>query len=793
MKKRILSIALTIAMLLCMMPLAVSAAEAPTKLDLTFEKALSTKTRVSDANSLFVSNIVESNDSHVNVYTSTIYTCLFVKNGESFEKPNSDDYLDTSLNYYLSLELYTNSGYSFDLDAVKSGDFTGFTLTVNGTIVPLNNYGTTHYVTYAWSETNITLLVPLSYFAEIEEIAWVQDLTVSHEEKSVQKGSSFTFTADVVAYGGASTAVTWAFREGSVPQSAETTIVDGVLTVGADETLTYAYIRVKSVANENIYKDIYVAFTNDAPSITAVEFEKDSIDVVMGSISYDTKVSLSGLEVDRRVTFTLTGGTKEGTKIITIYDDYVQFQIDKTETAETLTLTATSVADPSKSDTLTINVKQPPVVGNDIYFNLDFDKLDFDPSKTEGDVKSQIRDNLTLDSTLSPNIAIDNSNSGLMWLNGSSSNGIGDGSESVDLSKTYLLYVTLDASGVYTWSDKIKTEDFSDLNVYLNGVKYGVFEASYNDYWDNLKLYLIPTWFDAEFTGASLSLGSDLSLNYFVKHNNVENLPLNKMAVQFTINERTVLVKNYTIVGGEYVFSLKGIAPQEACDNITASIVELNDDGVTVKRVVKTKADYSVSDNILDLKKAHSENEDMLALLKALIWYCEYAQKYLNYTPNGSICQALPSIAGNDIPTYSPDASDNVYALDNVLAAGSRLTAAGVRFSSDNKLYVKVHAAETVTLVVKKAGAVVDTVTLDAGVHTYYTEGILATEFDVIYTFELTVGESATPAQTLTYSVNSYAIRTATKTESGAPSKMANLARALYNYGKACEAFVAAS
>ena len=144
--------------------------------------------------------------------------------------------------------------------------------------------------------------------------------------------------------------------------------------------------------------------------------------------------------------------------------------------------------------------------------------------------------------------------------------------------------------------------------------------------------------------------------------------------------------------------------------------------------------------------------------------------------------------------TYSPDASDNVYALDNVLAAGSRLTAAGVRFSSDNKLYVKVNAAETVTLVVKKAGAVVDTVTLDAGVHTYYTEGILATEFDVIYTFELTVGESATPAQTLTYSVNSYAIRTATKLDGyGTPSSMANLARALYNYGKACEAFVAAS
>jgi len=308
--------------------------------------------------------------------------------------------------------------------------------------------------------------------------------------------------------------------------------------------------------------------------------------------------------------------------------------------------------------------------------------------------------------------------------------------------------------------------------------------------WEN-----IPVIADAEFTGASLSLGADLSLNYYVKHNNAEDLPLANMAVQFTINERTSLVKNYTIVDGEYVFSLKGIAPQEAADYITASVVELNGDG-SIKRVVKTKAEYRVIDNIESLAQEYKTDSAMVTLLNSIVWYSERAQAYLNYYENGSVRSNLQSntidILGNE-PTYSPEASDNIFALDNELASGSRFTAAGVRFSSDNKLYVKVNAAETVTLVVKKAGAVVDTVTLDAGVHTYYTKGIFATEFDVTYTFELTIGESATPAQTLTYSVNSYAIRTATKTESGAPSKMANLARALYNYGKACEAFIAAS
>ena len=70
----------------------------------------------------------------------------------------------------------------------------------------------------------------------------------------------------------------------------------------------------------------------------------------------------------------------------------------------------------------------------------------------------------------------------------------------------------------------------------------------------------------------------------------------------------------------------------------------------------------------------------------------------------------------------------------------------------------------------------------------YYTEGIHATEFDKVFTFELYEGD--TPVQTFTYSVTSYIYSQMNKTADGELTAMAELARALYRYGKSAEAYV---
>ena len=793
MKTKILSLVLTIVMLLGVMPLAVSAEETQSvsKIELTVGDPIASPITGLEAARYFAnsSNVTHTADSHVTRGTSYSYSNVYEKVGDVFQEVPYEDYLDPAKagNYYVANDLTVKSGYTFS-EAQRAGDLTGVTMTINGVNVPLAVAGVDYKVNNDWSDRNISVLIPISYYGGITADPVVKKITATPTKASVQKGTSYTFSATVEAFNGASNAVTWTFREGFEPTDPNTTLVNGVLTVGEAETRNNTFLYATSAFDNTKKAEIYVIITDEAPTFDNYGFSVDSIHGYVGKTTDTMYLTISGTEQDDRTIFTLTGGNKANTKISYINSGTpgAQITIDSEETAETLTLTAQSVAHPEITDTLTIEVRQLPVVGNDIYFNLDFDTLNFDPSKTEGDVDTQILDNLTIDSTLSPNIEIDYGNSGLLWVNGGSPNGIGYGSESVDLSKTYLLEVNLSGSDVYTWSDKIKTEDFSDLNVYLNGVKCEVFEFSYSDYWDDLDLYLIPAWFDAEFTGASLTLGTDLSLSYYVKVNDADDIDVAKMAVQFTMNEKTTLVKDHKIVDGEYVFTFKNIAPNDMMDLIDASLVILADDGETVERVIKKKDDYSVTAYITKLKN-EAPDEKTLTLLRDLVWYCDRAERYAD--GSNTIYNHFSGIfTANDL---MPAEADNAFSLDHALATGSRLTAAGVFFSSDNRIYVKINAEEAVKLVVKKAGVTVDEISFGAGTHTYYTSGILATEFDDVYTFELYVGESATAAQTLTYSIYTYAYRMKDHTDHGAISHMAELARALYRYGKSAEAYIA--
>ena len=91
---------------------------------------------------------------------------------------------------------------------------------------------------------------------------------------------------------------------------------------------------------------------------------------------------------------------------------------------------------------------------------------------------------------------------------------------------------------------------------------------------------------------------------------------------------------------------------------------------------------------------------------------------------------------------------------------------------------MKLSTAENVKLVVNGKE-----VTLNST--PYMTDGIFATEFDKVFTFELYEGE--TLVRTLTYSVRSYVLAM----QNSQNEKMTALANALYAYGKSSEAFMA--
>jgi len=777
MKKRFLSFLLVIAVILCATPIAVSAAEMPTKLDLTFNQNITNTMTVMEANEKLCdrSVLVVSGDSHCWVSTNQTYTCLYAKEGESFTKIDESDYIDTTLSYYVALDIYTNDGYEFsDEDALGEGNLEGFTLTVNGTTVPLNNQGTTHYVRSTWGTDNFQLLIPISYFSEITTPPAIKTFEITPTEISVKKGSSYTFDTNVVGFNGADESIVWSFVEGGGhPTSANTTIANGVITIAEDEATAVIFAEATSAQDSSVTKSLYIYVYDSEPAIESIIFSSDSVDVYPGDdISYeDTNITITGTQMDRRVEFALAGGTKSGTKINYASNEYASISVDPNETAETLTLTATCLADTTKVATLTINVKPLTDIDGNIYINLNYDAIEFLPTLTEGEVKANIESNASIDTTKTKDISLYDENISLNILKGNSAYYVGY-SDPVDLSKQYALIIDFEPVRGYKLSDAVVNGDLSRMHVYINDVEHEIVCHICNG--KNLELYVIPDWYDADIEGASLSLGTDLTMNYYAQINDSTAVPADRLAMQFEMNGKTVLVKDKTVDGGNYVFKLNGIAPHQMTDDIEASLVLLDEEGTSVERVLRIKNEYCISDYLASVLEENEDNKALKQLVYDVVEYGASSQYYKGYNtallPYGFIGAFAPSDA-------TPTDADNVKNLITYGISDVKFTGATVWFDTVNRIGVKLSTADNVTL--KVNGAAVELTGT-----TYYTEAISAIEFGKAFTFELYEGE--TLVQKFTYSVNSYVCAKWNNSEN---SDMSTLAIALYRYGVSALAY----
>ena len=777
MKKRFLSFLLVIAVILCATPIAVSAAEMPTRLDLTFNQNITNTMTVMEANEKLCdrSVLVVSGDSHCWVGTNQTYTCLYAKEGESFTKIDESDYIDTTLSYYVALDIYTNDGYEFsDEDALGEGNLEGFTLTVNGTTVPLNNQGTTHYVRSTWGTDNFQLLIPISYFSEITTPPAIKTFEITPTEISVKKGSSYTFDTNVVGFNGADESIIWSFVEGGGhPTSANTTIANGVITIAEDEATAVIFAEATSAQDSSVTKSLYIYVYDSEPAIESISFPSASVDVYLGDdISYeDTNITITGTQMDRRVEFALAGGTKSGTKINYASDEYASISVDPNETAETLTLTATCIADTTKVATLTINVKPLTDIDGNIYINLNYDAIEFLPTLTESEVKANIESNASIDTTKTKDISLYDENISLNILKGNSASCVSY-SDPVDLSKQYALIIDFEPARGYKFSDAVVNGDLSRMHVYINDVEHEIVHHLCDDVF--LELYVIPDWYEADIKGASLSLGADLTMNYYAQINDSTAVPADRLAMQFKMNGKTVLVKDKTVDGGNYVFKLNGIAPHQMTDDIEASLVLLDEEGTSVERVLRIKSEYCVSDYLASVLEENEDNAVLKQLVQDVAEYGARSQYYKDYNRTNLPYNIVGAVAPSDA---TPTDADNVKSLITYGISDVKFTGATVWFDTVNRIGVKLSTADNVTL--KVNGAAVELTGT-----TYYTEAISAIEFGKAFTFELYEGE--TLVQKFTYSVNSYVCAKWNNSEN---SDMSTLAIALYRYGVSALAY----
>ena len=322
----------------------------------------------------------------------------------------------------------------------------------------------------------------------------------------------------------------------------------------------------------------------------------------------------------------------------------------------------------------------------------------------------------------------------------------------------------------------------TDHNIEIPAVPH---KPGYSGVWEdfdlsnggNITVHAIYTPIETKLTGASLSLGQSLALNYYATLN-----PAHTAAqMRFTYHGETITVDGILDeTTGEYKFTLGRIPPQCMGDNVKAELILISEDGT--ETVLDVKESYSIRRYCDDALAANPNNEALTTLLADLLAYGDAAQDYANYNEDTPVSEGFTVT-----PSEWQEVTDTDFTLTDATREDTRFTAAGVRFGYVNRLYFKIRAADLTDVTVTVNGKTYTAEDLEPvenadGTYILYTDAVYATEFDKIFTAELTVDGEV--IQTVTYSVKSYVFA-----KQNGNDDMAALAKALYNYGRSALAY----
>jgi len=183
--------------------------------------------------------------------------------------------------------------------------------------------------------------------------ATVDSVTVSPKTVTVAKGETQQFTATVNGTGNPAQSVTWEVTGGGTGTAVNTS---GLLTVADGETAASLTVKATSTADTTKSDTATVTVTNppppppEDPVITGVTISPTSATVAKGGIQQFTAVVDGENNPPQTVTWAVTGG---GTGT-TIAGGLLTVALS--ETAASLTVTAVSTVDDTKSDTVTVTI-----------------------------------------------------------------------------------------------------------------------------------------------------------------------------------------------------------------------------------------------------------------------------------------------------------------------------------------------------------------------------------------------------------------------------------------------------
>ena len=283
--------------------------------------------------------------------------------------------------------------------------------------------------------------------------------------------------------------------------------------------------------------------------------------------------------------------------------------------------------------------------------------------------------------------------------------------------------------------------------------------------------------FEKQILGASVTLGEDISFNYYVKTKTENTVVVVKYMKNGTMTEETLtefVAMTNSKYAGKYVF--RGITPQMIARGITVVYT----DGSAYDIV----ENYSVADYLERAYKNANNTAETKQLAADAMYYGLAAMKYRK-ADEADIADVQARI------TELGMTQSAVGMTDSSLREGENIVQVSVRFDNANSLVFAVkdsvfEANSGYKYYIGNTEITEWNTTLIAGYHVYTTEALRAVEY-VGKAFTVTVKSEGKVVQTLSTDVGSYCARIAASESYTAELK--ELAKATYAYGVSAKAY----
>ena len=304
----------------------------------------------------------------------------------------------------------------------------------------------------------------------------------------------------------------------------------------------------------------------------------------------------------------------------------------------------------------------------------------------------------------------------------------------------------------------------------------GSFQYGYARLGREVELVLIPSM---SISSMSMTVGELFGLNFYVRIEDEELLETGTLAMRFTVNGKSTVIRDYAERDGYLVFTLAGLEAHMMCDLIDLELIMYVSFFST--KVLATKTGLSIEKYCVGVLEEYSDVEALANLVRDILLYGAAAQRYEGYN--------LDDIAGDDIGLgengLMPDEREE-YAPTKTESDKYSVKTVGLSLDGGRRIFFEVLASDSdfVLNVDGREYRSDELVRGKNGTYYFFTEPLVALDTDRVFTFKLYgAGQIIFDAE---YSLNTFAYEMA---RSDQAQTAIDLALAIYRFGRSADTY----